>query len=340
VTLAPMRLARVLLCLVVLAVAMSGCGDVERRQAEQPDAKSGTGSRAASSLGSRADAQALVRRLAANSAFAADAGELASLTELGHTLYVVSGEPQIGESHAGGSPDLPADFAWPMATPANGPRVPMSFVGQVRLDELDPVAWRGPGEGLLSFFYATMIERGGDPDEVARVLHLPADRLARRERPRDDRDPESAHPLHPPEPFPAQRWRPYVFASIPSPGASALKPLGMDFEGPRADDAEASDQLLELDDELVAAQAVPASTAPIVADDLPNLGGASLGGWPSIDQVDPIANASYAASDTAPEDWTLLLEVSASVHEVTAAFVIRKADLARGDFSRIYVESY
>jgi len=58
----------------------------------------------------------------------------------------------VGASKFGGSPDVPAGFAWPHAEGAGGPE-PMEFVGQVRLADLPaPLPEPVPREGLLSFF--------------------------------------------------------------------------------------------------------------------------------------------------------------------------------------------
>jgi len=72
----------------------------------------------------------------------------------------------VGASKLGGLPDLPESFAWPVM--GGGP---MSFVAQVRLEEVAPLAPPGwlPASGLLSFFYdqrqetygASPADRGG-----------------------------------------------------------------------------------------------------------------------------------------------------------------------------------
>jgi uncharacterized protein YwqG len=75
-------------------------------------------------------------------------------------------ELAVGASKLGGLPDLPEEFSWPVM--GGGP---MSFVAQVRLEEVAPLAPSGwlPQAGLLSFFYdqrqetygASPAERGG-----------------------------------------------------------------------------------------------------------------------------------------------------------------------------------
>lgn len=325
--------------LALVAVAAFGCGDSETDEDDLPLVSQTDANQIPPPLRNRAQAQALIRRLAADSPFAADADVLASLTELGHMLYGEPGASNVGESRSGGSPDLPPDLAWPTVPRHDGTPEPMSFIGQIRLNELDPVAWQGPRKGLLSFFYASGSYRGRDPDEIARVLLLPIDGLTRRQRPRDDRDPGSAHALHQPKPyFVPRRWRPRVTAFIPWPGADALRPLGMDFEGERGDDVEAADELIALNEALLTAQGHDELATPISPSDRPAIAG-SLGGWAYIDQYDPLEHAAGESSDS-PDRWTLLLEVTESEHDVTAAFVIRKADLARGNFTRVYVESH
>jgi len=59
---------------------------------------------------------------------------------------------QVGASKFGGSPDVPAGFAWPQVEGPSGPEA-MEFVGQVRLADLPvPLPEPVPREGLLSFF--------------------------------------------------------------------------------------------------------------------------------------------------------------------------------------------
>src|SRR5512143_355438 len=65
------------------------------------------------------------------------------------TSTPASGPIPVGSSHLGGQPDLPAGFTWPAW---HG--TPMSFLAQIRLDELAayPAASVLPKSGLLSFF--------------------------------------------------------------------------------------------------------------------------------------------------------------------------------------------
>jgi uncharacterized protein YwqG len=67
----------------------------------------------------------------------------------------------VGVSRLGGSPDLPPQAPWPAWK-----GIPMSFVGQLRLEELAPLdpLRRLPAAGLLSFFYDARQETyGADP---------------------------------------------------------------------------------------------------------------------------------------------------------------------------------
>ncbi len=64
-----------------------------------------------------------------------------------------------GTSHLGGQPDVPEGFTWPVYKGA-----PMSFVGQVRLEEMASfkAARELPDAGLLSFFYDSQQSVYGD----------------------------------------------------------------------------------------------------------------------------------------------------------------------------------
>jgi uncharacterized protein YwqG len=67
----------------------------------------------------------------------------------------------VGASKFGGAPDLPSETAWPTLRGA-----PMSFIGQVRLDEVRPFDAERvlPASGLLLFFYdAQQQTYGADP---------------------------------------------------------------------------------------------------------------------------------------------------------------------------------
>ncbi len=76
------------------------------------------------------------------------------------TKRVADDVPNLGASHMGGWPDLPAEVQWPRVEG----RFPMTFIGQIRLEEvarldLDRVL---PHAGLLSFFLYDM-----SPPDVA-----------------------------------------------------------------------------------------------------------------------------------------------------------------------------
>lgn len=77
-----------------------------------------------------------------------------------------------GSSRLGGEPDLPAAFTWPAWRDT-----PMSFLAQIRLDELAafPAAGVLPKTGLLSFFYdADQETYGADPSDRGgwQVVHF------------------------------------------------------------------------------------------------------------------------------------------------------------------------
>jgi len=58
----------------------------------------------------------------------------------------------IGASKFGGSPDVPAGFAWPESSNVKKPEA-LEFVAQIRLADLpEPFPEPAPGNGLLSFF--------------------------------------------------------------------------------------------------------------------------------------------------------------------------------------------
>ncbi|HEU5438274.1 MAG TPA: YwqG family protein [Ktedonobacterales bacterium] len=74
------------------------------------------------------------------------------------TRAVAQSALAIGASALGGQPDLPPGTAWPAKQ-----GVPMSFVGQIRLEEAAPydTAHLLPPAGLLSFFYDAQQETYG-----------------------------------------------------------------------------------------------------------------------------------------------------------------------------------
>lgn len=86
----------------------------------------------------------------------------------------------VGASRLGGLPDLPPEQPWPALRDG----APMSFVGQIRLQEAHALAGGEalPAEGLLSFFYdASQQTYGSDPHDRAgfRVLYFDAATHAR-----------------------------------------------------------------------------------------------------------------------------------------------------------------
>ena len=73
------------------------------------------------------------------------------------------GPLHTGESRFGGGPDVTSSFDWPL-----GQSYPLTFLVQVRLQDLPPGDWGLPSQGLLQVFYD---DRGGEagPDSLARV---------------------------------------------------------------------------------------------------------------------------------------------------------------------------
>ncbi|HEU0026994.1 MAG TPA: YwqG family protein [Ktedonobacterales bacterium] len=79
----------------------------------------------------------------------------------------------VSASRLGGLPDLPPEQSWP----ATRDGAPMSFVGQIRLQDAHALASGAalPAEGLLSFFYdASQRTYGADPNDRTgfRVLYF------------------------------------------------------------------------------------------------------------------------------------------------------------------------
>ncbi|NUP05849.1 MAG: DUF1963 domain-containing protein [Polyangiaceae bacterium] len=100
---------------------------------------------------------------------------------------VVSDDPSpdaLGTSRLGGLPDVPEDFEWP-----EGPTMPLSFVGQISLTDVAPLASQSglPTSGLLLFFWdAAECAWGQDPSESDRfrvVFVRQGERLRRATRP-------------------------------------------------------------------------------------------------------------------------------------------------------------
>ncbi|GGH68455.1 hypothetical protein GCM10007362_02480 [Saccharibacillus endophyticus] len=98
------------------------------------------------------------------------------------TSAVDAAEVPTGRSRIGGRPDLPHEAQWPTYQGK-----PLSFIAQIRLEE---VPWKPedlPEKGLLSFFYNADDQPWGyDPEEAGqwRVLyHAEADKLERRSLP-------------------------------------------------------------------------------------------------------------------------------------------------------------
>lgn len=119
-------------------------------------------------------------------------------------LVRVAGEPRLGGTRLGGTPDLPAGTAWP-----TGPNHPLAFLAQLDLAELAPFDHEAllPRDGLLSFFWdAVEWPWGFEPEEAAqiRVLYTPAgSELTTHEKPASLQAPDPNNPVE---------WRPQVVA--------------------------------------------------------------------------------------------------------------------------------
>ena len=89
-----------------------------------------------------------------------------SLLQESIRLNITSSEPTTtlaGVSRIGGLPDVPKGFTWP-----NWKDVPMSFIAQVRLEDIAGFApaKKLPQAGMISFFYDSKQDTyGGSPDD-------------------------------------------------------------------------------------------------------------------------------------------------------------------------------
>jgi len=92
-----------------------------------------------------------------------------------YTEAAGEGELPVGTSRIGGIPDLPPDWSWPYRRD-----YPLSFIAQINLAELPPVAHESlPQQGILYFFYAAAAMYD-DPDfygdkDTAKVLYYSGD---------------------------------------------------------------------------------------------------------------------------------------------------------------------
>ncbi len=113
------------------------------------------------------------------------AGEITQLARTGWRLTtkrVREADPPVGASRIGGLPDLPPGVSWP-----EGKGLPLAFIAQIRLEDLEDDDNPLPARGLLSFFYdAEQRTWGFDPADRGswRVFHFDAaETLVRREPP-------------------------------------------------------------------------------------------------------------------------------------------------------------
>ena len=220
----------------------------------------------------------------------------------------------IGESRFGGRPDLLSDKNWPSAYGS-----PQAFMGQVRIADLlhlmpDITA---ASDGLLSFFLD--LEEG----EYGDFLFTPANQLSELKRIDCECDVDGLE---------LEILRPIFEASLSLPpnSSSDSEKDGADLQGI---------QLTKAQNRAYTYRVLPQSF-------LPNHGCESYDtvlskhqffGWP-LQIQDNIS----AKLDGNPEDWTLLFQLDScdqmgfQINDCGSAyFLIRKTDLAAGDFSRI-----
>lgn len=255
------------------------------------------------------------------------------LTELGRpALHLVScGGVTSGVSRLGGVPDLPAGLPWPRWRGA-----PLAFLGQIALADVPrpaPIP-RLPDSGCLYFFYDAEQSTWGDAAEDAgswRVLYWPAGADGAVQAPPADLTPEAA--------FPEKRVSMVPIVTLPD-----LQRVPID--------------LRSLDDGVL--EAVDAATAAPFGDRPRH----QIGGYPAPHQFDPmeeVADALARAPDTPPptpasppgespggavgsDVWHLLLQLDSDDDTWmrwdeggTLYFWVRERDLARGDFSRVWM---
>ena len=180
-----------------------------------------------------------IRTLAAAAGLQDIADDLAALALPSLRIEYADVEPGVGASRLGGLPDLPADVDWPRTNWERSER--MAFFAQIDLADLDPAIWPGPRAGLLSFFCWQSDEYfavdGGDAARL--VLTPPGAEL----RPRGAPDDLSADLLLEPV---AITFRPETtLPEIAVHAAAALEPLGFGWEGPRSDQEDQYEALLE-----------------------------------------------------------------------------------------------
>ena len=88
-------------------------------------------------------------------------------------LVATEGRPSTGATRLGGTPDLPAATPWPRTRVEDGAELALTFVAQLRLDDVDTDVWPAPRTGLLSFFALADPETRLVVDGV--VVHTPPD---------------------------------------------------------------------------------------------------------------------------------------------------------------------
>lgn len=215
----------------------------------------------------------------------------------------------LGASRLGGLPDLPPGTAWPELD-----GVPMEFVAQLRLDELaglDPLG-RLPAEGSLAFFQnSQFVHNDMDPDAKACAVLFapgPASGLERAVPPRVEWKSEFS---------PTPQLAPFVF------GLATV--------------------------EAAAFEDLPEAKSPFVPAALARAWGSVMGA--SRDQLRPadaghhllgyVHDSDYAGAHVHGADDQLLLELFSDAapgfnfgDAGTLRFLLRKDELAAGDFSR------
>jgi len=161
-----------------------------------------------------------LKKLIAEHGLDAHEKKLLEVAQVGLRLIKQPARPlRVGTSRLGGSPDVPADFAWPER---NGQ--PLSFLAQINCAEAAPYDLERvlPDTGLLYLFYDMEDQPWGfDPADKggAVVLYMTDESFAPVDPP-DDLDPDFVLPAIP---IGFER-----FLSIPSPFSKAFVALGLE----------------------------------------------------------------------------------------------------------------
>jgi hypothetical protein len=166
-----------------------------------------------------------VARLARHHGFGAITDQLAEIAEWGMRIERSRAVELAGRSRLGGRPDLEPSTPWPTASSTTGQAgQPMTFLAQVNLDDVAGIDWRGPREGLLSFFVARDLEGFIVWRDAAAVLHQSLSDATARDHPDGVADEGRPEPV-------CLTFRPELcLPSIASEPSRALVSIGMDTD--------------------------------------------------------------------------------------------------------------